>query len=92
MDVLARTIFILKWIIIHKEGNTEERENSICKTIQHLAMHFIYWRMLLYKKKFSHLDATLLNSIQMTPIQHLEMLYNSLIYFCTILEPQRNIL
>lgn len=43
---------ILKWIIIHKGENAEERENNIFKTIQHLARRFIDWHMLFYEKKY----------------------------------------
>lgn len=42
------------------------------------------------KRNINHFDAMLLGSMQMSPIQRLDMLCNSLIYFCSLPEAQRN--
>lgn len=40
------------------------------------------------KRNINHFDAMLLGSMQMSPIQGLEMLCNSLIYFCSLPKAQ----
>lgn len=79
MDVFARTIFILKCIItrkgkiLRKEEIVFEKRFSIHLCILVTGIHYFL------KREISHVDVMSLSPMQMTPVQCLEMLYNSFI-------------
>lgn len=77
MDVFARTIFILKCIIAHK-GKILRKEEIVFEKRFSVYLYILLTGICYFiKREISHLDAMSLSFMQMTPVQCLEMLYNS---------------